>query len=119
MNTKEINALHAFSAQEGTQIRQIFSPEDTDNLIRFSVAHCTINPGKASKQHSMKTSEIYYILQGNGVIHIDKEQKQVIKDEAIFIPPNSRQFLENNGDVDLIALCIVDPAWKAEDEILG
>ena len=119
MNSKKIDTLYAFAAEEGTQIKQIFAPADTDNLIRFSIAHCTINPGKVSKPHSMKTSEVYYILQGKGIMHMNEEQKPVIKDEAIFIPPNARQFLENNGDVDLIALCIVDPAWVAEDEVLG
>ena len=67
----------------------------------------------------MKMSEVYYILQGTGLMHIDNEEKQVIKDETIFVPPNSRQFLENSGNIDLVALCIVDPAWKPEGEILG
>ena len=117
MNSKEIERIQAFSGQEGTQIKQIFSPEDTDNAIRYSIAHCTINPGKTSKPHTMKTSEIYYILQGKGIMHVEEEQKQVVKDETIFVPPNSRQFLENNGDRDLVTLCIVDPAWKKDDEI--
>jgi len=29
----------------------------------------------------------------------------------------SRQFLENDGESPLVAVCIVDPAWKQEDEI--
>jgi len=118
MNSKKIEKIQAFSGQEGTQIKPIFAPEDTDNAIRYSIAHCTINPGKTSKPHTMSTSEIYYILQGNGIMHVGEEQKQVVKDETIFVPPNSRQFLENNGDEDLITLCIVDPAWKKDDEIL-
>ena len=117
MNTKEIENLDAFSGNEGTQIRQIFSPKDTDNVIRYSLAHCTIKPGSNSKPHKMKTSEIYYILQGSGIMHIEEEQKTVKKNETIFVPPMSRQFIENNGENDLIVLCIVDPAWKQEDEI--
>ena len=117
MNTKEIENIDAFSGHEGTQIRQIFSPEDTDNTTRYSLAHCTIAPGNSSKPHKMKTSEIYYILQGSGIMHIEEEQKVVKKNETIFVPPMSRQFIENNGEGDLIALCIVDPAWKQEDEI--
>lgn len=34
----------------------------------------------------------------------------------IYIPPHSKQFIENNGSVNLKFLCIVDPAWKPEDE---
>ena len=90
MNTKEIENLNAFSGNEGTQIRQIFSPNDTDNAIRYSLAHCTIKPGSNSKPHKMKTSEIYYILQGSGIMHIEEEQKTVkkkilqLKDHAIY-----------------------------------
>ena len=117
MNIKDTKKLQVFSGQEGTEIRQIFSPDDTANVIRYSIAHCTINPGKTSKPHTMKTSEVYYILEGNGIFHIGDQHREVKKNEAIFVPPNSRQFLENNGNVDLIALCIVDPAWRQEDEV--
>ena len=117
MIIKKIDNIEAITGHEGTQIRQIFSPTDTNNSIRYSVAHCTINPGNSSKPHTMKTSETYYIIQGNGIMHIGNEQRYVEQNEAIFIPPMSKQFLENNGNVDLIVLCIVDPAWRQEDEI--
>ena len=117
MIVKKIEEIDAFTGQEGTQIRQIFSPDETDELIRYSIAHCTINPGKSSRPHTMKTSEMYYIMQGNGIMHVGEQQKQVKQNDVIFIPPMSKQFLENNGDVQLVVLCIVDPAWKQEDEI--
>ena len=117
MNVKNVEKIKAFSGQEGTKIKQIFSPEDTSNIIRYSIAHCTINPSKTSRPHTMKTSEIYYILDGSGTIHIGEEEKEVKKNDAVFVPPNFRQFLENKGKTDLVALCIVDPAWKQEDEI--
>ena len=117
MITKKIDEIEAFTGQEGTQIKQIFSPIETNNVIRYSIAHCTINPGNNSKPHIMKTSEMYYILQGNGIIHVGEEQKQVKQNEMVFVPPMSKQFLENNGKIDLILLCIVDPAWRQEDEI--
>ena len=117
MIVKKIEEIDAITGQEGTQIRQIFSPNETDDLIRYSIAHCTINPGKSSRPHTMKTSEMYYIMQGNGIMHVGEQQKQVKQNDVIFIPPMSKQFLENNGDIQLVALCIVDPAWKQENEI--
>jgi len=115
---KKIEDIKAFEGNEGTQIKQIISPGETNNTIRYSIAHCTIIPGKSSKPHIMKTSEMYYILQGQGIMHIDSETKQVKQNDLIFVPPMSKQFLENNGETDLTILCIVDPAWKQEDEIL-
>ena len=108
MIVKKIEEIDAITGQEGTQIRQIFSPNETDDLIRYSIAHCTINPGKSSRPHTMKTSEMYYIMQGNGVMHVGEEQKQVKQNDVIFVPPMSKQFLENNGDVQLVVLCIVE-----------
>jgi mannose-6-phosphate isomerase-like protein (cupin superfamily) len=64
----------------------------------------------------MKTSEVYYILQGKGLMHIDDEKEEVKEEQAIYIPPNSLQRIKNIGDKDLIIVCIVDPAWKPEDE---
>ena len=117
MIVKKIEEIEAFTGQEGTHIKQIFSPSETDNSIRYSIAHCTINPGNSSKPHTMKTSGMYYIMQGNGNIHVGEEQKKVKQNDAIFVPSMSKQFLENNGEIQLMALCIVDPAWKQEDEI--
>ncbi len=117
MIVKKIEEIEGFTGQEGTRIKQIFSPNEINNSIRYSIAHCTINPGNSSKSHTMKTSEMYYIIQGNGVMHVGEEHKQVKQNDVIFVPPMSKQFLENNGETQLVALCIVDPAWRQEDEI--
>ena len=118
MIIKKIEDIKAFEGNEGTQIKQIISPGETDNAIRYSIAHCTISPGESSKPHTMKTSEMYYILQGEGIMHIDSEERHVNQNDLIFVPPMSNQFLENSGEIDLTVLCIVDPAWKKENEIL-
>ena len=117
MIIKKLQNLDKINGNEETVISQIFHPHNTLSGIRYSVSHSTIKPGKRSKRHKMKTSEIYYILEGNGVIHIGEESQIVSKDDAVYIPPFSIQFIENTGTSDLKFLCIVDPAWKKEDEI--
>ncbi len=42
----------------------------------------------------------------------------MIKDDSVYVAPNSKQFIENTGTENLRFLCIVEPAWKAADEIL-
>ncbi|MCX9083313.1 MAG: cupin domain-containing protein [Candidatus Methanoperedens sp.] len=74
--------------------------------------------GQTSIAHKLKTSEVYYILEGEGVMHIDGEIMRVHNGHAIYIPPNSKQFFQNTGQKDLVFLCIVDPAWKKEDELI-
>ena len=47
---------------------------------------------------------------------IDGETARVRPGQAIYIPPHAVQFIRNTGSVDLVFLCIVDPAWRVEDE---
>ena len=118
MITKRIQDIEPISGDEGTEIRQIFHPHNTLDGIRYSLAQSIIQPGKTSKPHKMKTSEVYFVLEGKGVLHIDDESVMVDKHQSIFVPPFSLQYLENTGDMELKVLCIVDPAWKKDDEVL-
>jgi len=63
-----------------------------------------------STSHRLRTSEVYYLLEGEkGVMHIGGESAKVKKCQAIYIPPNSMQYIHNSGKEDLILFCIVDP----------
>ncbi len=118
MKVRKIQDIDALVGNEGTKIRQIFHPHNTLNGIRYSFSHFVLKPGKKSRLHKMKTSEIYYILDGEGQMHIDEKSFLVSNDQSIYIPPHSKQYIENTGKSDLKFLCIVDPAWRQEDEIL-
>ena len=117
MKVRKVEEVEALEGNEGTIIRQIFHPHNTLNGIRYSISHSIVMPGKKSKLHKMSTSEIYYVLEGKGILHIDEEVVAVSKDHVIYIPPHSKQFIENTGNKELKILCIVDPAWRQEDEI--
>ena len=118
MTIKKLQDIDVLDGGEGTKIRQVFHPHNTFDGIRYSLSHSSLESGKKSKLHKMKTSEIYYILEGEGILQIDKDAFKVSKDQAIYIPPQTRQCIENTGKNDLKFLCIVDPAWKLEDEIV-
>ena len=49
-------------------------------------------------------------------MHINDEFSEVTAHCAVYIPPNSTQYIVNTGDSPLEFLCIVDPAWHREDE---
>ena len=118
MLDKKLHEIDTIDGEEGTIIRQIFHPHNTLNGIRFSIPHSTLSSGKKSRLHKMKTSEVYFILEGEGKIHLDDQTLAVSKDQAIYVPPLSKQFIENTGESELKFLCIVDPAWRKDDEIL-
>ena len=116
MTLKKLQDIEVIDGGEGTKIRQIFHPHNTLSGIRYSISHSLVEPGKKSVLHKMKTSEVYYILDGEGILHIDDDKLNISKDQAIYIPPNSKQYIANSGASALKFLCIVDPAWKKDDE---
>ena len=118
MTIRKLQDIEIIDGGEGTKIRQIFHPHNTLNGIRYSVSHSELQPGEKSKLHKMKTSEVYYILQGEGNLTIEEDVIKVSKDQAIYIPPHSKQCIENTGKNELKFLCIVDPAWKLDDEVV-
>ena len=118
MSIRKNSTIPIITGNEGTSIKQHFHPHNTLNGIRFSLAEFTLEVGKKSCPHKLKSSEVYFILEGKGVLHVNDEIFEMAKGDSAYIPPMSRQFIENSGEVDLRFLCIVDPAWKAEDEII-
>jgi len=103
-------------AGDDSILRELLHPEKQDLQIRYSLAHAKVLPGKATKPHRLKASEVYYIMAGRGLIHIDKESFDVSAGCAVYIPPNATQYIENTSGSDLDFLCIVDPAWRKGDE---
>ena len=118
MSSRKNSEIDSIDGNEGTKIKQFFHPHNTLNGINYSLAQFTLEVGKKSKLHKMKSSEIYYILEGKGNLKIDDETFVLEKNDSAFVPPNSSQFIENTGNVDLKFLCIVEPAWKIDDETL-
>jgi mannose-6-phosphate isomerase-like protein (cupin superfamily) len=118
MITVDLNATQPVVGAEDTQIKQVFHPHNTMLGIRYSIVQCKVDSGKKSKPHKLKSSEVYFITNGEGVLHIDDESCQVKKNQAVYVPPYSTQFIENVGKTSLEFLCIVDPAWRQEDEIV-
>ncbi len=118
MSLRRNSEIKFIQGGEGTKIKQYFHPHNTLNGISYSIAQFTLEPGKKSKLHKMRSSEIYYILEGSGNLKIDEEIHHLEKDDSAYVPPNSKQFIENIGSINLRFLCIVEPAWKVDDEIL-
>ncbi|MDC4212325.1 MAG: cupin domain-containing protein [Candidatus Nitrosopumilus limneticus] len=116
MSIKENVKIEFIQGDEGLKIKQYFEPQNTSNAINYSIAQFLLESGKKTKLHKIRSSEIYYILQGNGKLKINEEFFELKKDDSAYVPPNSKQFIENIGTEDLRFLCIVEPAWKSEDD---
>jgi mannose-6-phosphate isomerase-like protein (cupin superfamily) len=116
MFVRRFDDCQEFMAGDDSVLREFLHPKKANLRIHYSLALARVLPRKKTKLHKLKTSEVYYIVEGRGLMHINGESCEVGPQCVIYIPPDSKQYLENTGDCDLLFLCIVDPAWCRQDE---
>ncbi|HLZ34393.1 MAG TPA: cupin domain-containing protein [Nitrospira sp.] len=105
-----------FLAGDHTRLREIFHPAKHQLKLGYSLAHGTLDPGRRSKSHVLTSSEVYYFIAGQGRFAIDDQNLSVEAGTTVYVPPGSKQSLENTGASTIEFLCLVDPAWTSEDE---
>ena len=119
--TKDLKEGHFFQAGDQSLICELLHPdrEETPLQTGFSLAYAIVKPGQKTLVHKLLTSsEIFFILEGEGIIYIDQETAPIQPGQVIYVPPNSKQFIQNTGHLDLTFLCLVSPKWKKEDEVI-
>ena len=116
MFIRDLKKCKEIVAGDNSILRELLNPLKDDIAARYSLAHAKVRPGDVTYAHRLKSSEVYYILEGEGEMYVDGEKEKVSAGQVIYIPPNSIQRIKNTGASNLAFLCIVDPAWRAEDE---
>ena len=116
MIVRDVKDCAEITAGDGSALREIFAPGGGAFPFGYSLARAVVAPGRRTRPHRLKSSEVYYILDGRGLMHVGKETAEVTAGQAVYIPALHVQFIENTGRTDLVFLCLVDPAWKAGDE---
>ena len=116
MLSKSLKQIKAFEAGDKTMIRELLHPKNDDISLAYSLAHASLPEGTSSLPHLLRGSEVYYLLEGQGRMHIDGEMKDLREGDFVYIPPGAHQHIENIGKGELRFLCIVAPAWSEEEE---
>jgi mannose-6-phosphate isomerase-like protein (cupin superfamily) len=115
---KKLKDASEFVAGDHTRLKEIMHPLHDKISIGYSLAHARVEVGKSSLPHQLKGSETYYILEGKGEMFIEKESFEVNKDDVFLVPAHASQYIKNIGDTDLVFLCIVEPFWQEEEEVV-
>ena len=119
MIRKNIQEEAPFTAGDDTLIREVLHPVNDGLGMNYSLAYATLEPGKASRPHVLRSSsEVYIIRRGRGRAFIGEEVAEAGPGEVVFIPAGARQYIENVGEEPLEFWCIVSPPWNGEDELL-
>jgi mannose-6-phosphate isomerase-like protein (cupin superfamily) len=116
MFIKHLANCRQFVAGDNSLLRELLNPNTEHLDIEYSLAWAQVQPGKKTRPHTLDCSEVYYLLKGTGIMHINKEEKTVQKHDVVFIPPEATQWIENTGTEPLELLCIVNPAWQPDKE---
>ncbi len=116
MIIKDVKDITEITAGDGSALRELLHPDKGPYPFGYSLARAVVKPGAKTEPHRLKSSEVYYILEGRGLMRIGGETAAVGAGQAVYIPPFHVQSIENVGEADLVFLCIVDPAWRPADE---
>ena len=107
-----------FLAGDHTVLRELLHPQKTPLSIGYSLAQGHLKPGSRSKPHRLASSEVYYFLEGEGLFRVGDEERPIAKGSVVYVAPQETQSVENTGTKNLEFLCLVDPPWKLEDEVV-
>jgi mannose-6-phosphate isomerase-like protein (cupin superfamily) len=105
------------TAADLTPIKELLSPFKDPVATHYSVAVARMPKGATNLPHRLKSSsELFIVTEGRGIMHIEDEAAEVSAGVLVYVPPGALQWTENIGETDLVFYCIVDPAWRADDE---
>jgi mannose-6-phosphate isomerase-like protein (cupin superfamily) len=89
--------------------------EDTCNAKNLSITIVEMEPGGIQHVHAHESEQMYYIMEGSGLMTLDDEQQRVETGDCIFFSSFSRHGLENIGGTILRYLSAASPSFEKED----
>lgn len=102
----------------GSEIRPLID-RTTASITRCSLAEEILLPGQTVTPHRHREiEEVYYIVEGRGVMTVGDEQREIAAGDAVFIPRGHRHTLANTGTEPIKLLLVCGPAFFYEDEVL-
>ncbi len=113
MTILQIASQKPFTTKDGSTIRSILDRANAP-VENQSLAEATVPAGTATERHYHKASEeFYFILEGEGTMEIDGEEKKVRPGDAILIPPHARHQITCASDLRFLCCCA--PPYSHED----
>lgn len=86
-----------------------------DRMPEVSIARTRVEPGITTQLHSLSVAEWYVIEAGTGLMTVGEEGPgRVVAGDVVCIPRESPQMVFNDGENDLIFLCVCSPRFSQE-----
>lgn len=118
MDIQNINRVPAFITKDGSEIRELLAHRNSC-IRNQTLAEARLPPKSSTTPHyHPKTEEIYYILEGQGLMKVGEDATAVGPGDAIAIPPGYWHQMTNMGTDTLKFLCCCAPGYEHEDTVL-
>src|SRR5436189_4694879 len=113
MTVENLEDQKPFTTKDGSTIRSILDRTNAP-VQNQSLAEARVPAGGATQRHYHRLAEeFYFILEGRGVMEIDRATRQVGPGDAILIPPGAWHTIR--AKEALRFLCCCAPPYEHED----
>ena len=111
----KLEEVKPYQTKDGSLIRELVHPK-TLGSRNLSLAEATVFPGEKTHLHRHHLSEeIYYVLEGEGIMTLGEEEFRLAPGDCVLIPPGTPHRLKNPGKRPLRILCACAPPYAHED----
>lgn len=114
MKILRLEAAPRYVRQEGITSYLLASPRTCD-AKRLTTTLVEIEPGGVQRVHSHPSEQIYFILEGSGVMSVGEETEEVRAEDCILVPSEAPHGLCNNGDAVLRYFSAAAPSFTSEE----
>ena len=116
MWVKSVDDCEALIANDGCRVFELLHPGNDAVDLPYSFAIAEVEPRQASYRHRLQQTEVYYVLSGRGMMHVDDDCQEVRVGDAVVIPPGAVQWIENLDDGVLRFVAVVSPPWSEQGD---
>jgi mannose-6-phosphate isomerase-like protein (cupin superfamily) len=109
-NLKDKEVLETSYIAHGGAIAQMVLDRRTLKEIGF-LACATLESGREIESHVDPMEEIYYVVSGEGEMTVGADSRQVVPEDAVWVPAGAAHRLVNTGKDKLFILVIASPWW--------
>jgi mannose-6-phosphate isomerase-like protein (cupin superfamily) len=96
----------------GVSARKIHDSEEAQ------IVHIHLRPGESLRRHATPVDVCFYVLEGQGRIHVGEEHVEAAPDTLVESPARIPHWLENPTDGDFRVLVIKTPRPKSKSRLL-
>jgi mannose-6-phosphate isomerase-like protein (cupin superfamily) len=90
MEIRNLDRAEPFVTKDGSTIRELLGLPTSPLVRNQSLAEATLDAGQATERHYHRESEeIYFLLDGGGLLEVDGESREVGAGDAVLAPPGA------------------------------